>query len=185
MPTPNEECTELRLLGAECIWSRPQSTGWMLVISGIKYVRKVCRNAAAVDAQLRHVNVVAHRVVSGYAHAVMPYVSGGDLETVMRGRGPFAVAASADDAQAVCCITRLVLAGLHYLHYLHQQRITHRDLKPSNILVVHAGVGGVVSLSAATFMLRGSLTSSARCICATARRATHMTRTGTTTTGNI
>ncbi|MBG0833223.1 serine/threonine protein kinase [Planomonospora sp. ID67723] len=79
-------------------------------------------------AALRHPHIITvHRLgeAGGSLYAVMPYIHGGDLWSLLRSRGPLRL------QQAASVITQTGEA----LEHLHARGLVHRDVKPENILV--------------------------------------------------
>lgn len=93
-------------------------------------------NEAELAAALDHVNILAvldFGQDGPITYLVMPLMTGGTLEDVMRQyQGPLPVATAAS-------YFRQLAAALDYAHS-HPRKILHRDVKPSNVLI-HPGDG--------------------------------------------
>jgi serine/threonine protein kinase len=93
-------------------------------------------NEAELAAALDHANILAvldFGQDGPVTYLVMPLISGGTLEDVMRQyQGPLPVATAAS-------YFRQLASALDYAHS-HPRKILHRDVKPSNVLV-HPGDG--------------------------------------------
>lgn len=79
-------------------------------------------------ARLTHPNIV-HAFdadeVRGTHFLVMEYVTGSNLEAIVRERGPLSVSLA----------LRCILQGAQGLEYAHQRGVVHRDIKPANLLL--------------------------------------------------
>ncbi|WP_435021169.1 protein kinase domain-containing protein [Tundrisphaera sp. TA3] len=100
------------------------------------------RDEALAAGKLAHPNVVvAHDAgeVDDLAYFVMEFVSGIDLEALVRGSGPLAVGPACDAA-------RQAALGLQHIH---ERGLVHRDINPSNLLMADDGVVKVADLGLA------------------------------------
>jgi serine/threonine protein kinase len=66
----------------------------------------------------------------GLAFAVMEYVEGSDLRSLVQGHGPLPTEQACDYVQQAC----------RALEYVHGYCIVHRDIKPANLLLTSSGV---------------------------------------------
>ncbi|MCC7010206.1 MAG: serine/threonine protein kinase [Acidobacteria bacterium] len=107
------------------------------------------REAKAV-ARLQHRNVVTiHELgdAEGAPYIVMEFLSGKDLDALLRSDQPLSLAQKLDIAAQVC----------DGLAYAHEQGIVHRDIKPGNIRVLEDGTVKILDFGIAKFAV-GSAT---------------------------
>jgi serine/threonine protein kinase len=100
------------------------------------------RREIEAAGRLNHPNVVAaidSDEDRGVHFLVMDYVSGRDLDRVVRDRGPMPV------SQAVDCL----IQAARGLEAAHAQGIIHRDIKPGNLILDTAGAVRVLDLGLA------------------------------------
>jgi serine/threonine-protein kinase len=101
------------------------------------------REAKAV-ARLQHRNVVTIHELGeheGAPYIVMEFLSGSDLENLLVGEKPMALADKLDVAIQLC----------EGLGYAHEQGIVHRDIKPSNVRVLEDGTVKILDFGIAKF----------------------------------
>ena len=101
------------------------------------------REAKAV-ARLQHRNVVTiHELgeADGTPYIVMEFLSGQDLEQLLKGETPLTLAEKLDIAIQLC----------DGLGYAHEQGIVHRDIKPGNVRVLEDGTVKILDFGIAKF----------------------------------
>ena len=108
------------------------------------------REAKAV-ARLQHRNVVTiHELgeADGTPYIVMEFLSGQDLEHLMKSAKPLSLADKLDIAVQLC----------DGLGYAHEQGIVHRDIKPGNVRVLEDGTVKILDFGIAKFAAMSSAT---------------------------
>jgi serine/threonine-protein kinase len=108
------------------------------------------REAKAV-ARLQHRNVVTiHELgeADGTPYIVMEFLSGRDLDHVLKSETPLALADKLDIAIQLC----------DGLGYAHEQGIVHRDIKPGNVRVLEDGTVKILDFGIAKFAAMSSAT---------------------------
>jgi serine/threonine-protein kinase len=108
------------------------------------------REAKAV-ARLQHRNVVTiHELgeADGTPYIVMEFLSGQDLEHLVKGDRPLTLAEKLDIAIQLC----------DGLGYAHEQGIVHRDIKPGNVRVLEDGTVKILDFGIAKFAAMSSAT---------------------------
>jgi hypothetical protein len=101
------------------------------------------REARAV-ARLQHRNVVTiHELgeVEGTPYIVMEFLSGKDLDAMLKGDVPMSLAQKLDVVIQLC----------DGLGYAHEQGIVHRDVKPGNVRVLEDGTVKILDFGIAKF----------------------------------
>src|SRR5579863_3299139 len=101
------------------------------------------REARAV-ARLQHRNVVTiHELgeVDGTPYIVMEFLSGRDLDAMLKGDVPMTLAQKLDVVIQLC----------DGLGYAHEQGIVHRDVKPGNVRVLEDGTVKILDFGIAKF----------------------------------
>jgi serine/threonine-protein kinase len=99
---------------------------------------------AQATAALDHPNIVRAYDVDndGDTHyLVMEYVTGADLQTIVKEKGPL------DFKQAAGYIAQ----AAHGLDYVHKEGLIHRDIKPANLLIDEDDIVKVLDLGLALF----------------------------------
>jgi serine/threonine protein kinase len=113
---------------------RPQAIKILLEqhFASPKFRERFLREARTL-AGLDHINILPVHdfgIEGTRAYLVMPYISGGTLDSMLRGRpGPAGLGA------IWRCIEQICLA----LDYAHTRSVAHLDLKPGNLLVHEDG----------------------------------------------
>jgi serine/threonine-protein kinase len=108
------------------------------------------REAKAV-ARLQHRNVVTiHELgeADGTPYIVMEFLSGQDLEHLLKGDKQLSLAEKLDIAIQLC----------DGLGYAHEQGIVHRDIKPGNVRVLEDGTVKILDFGIAKFAAMSSAT---------------------------
>ena len=103
------------------------------------------REARAV-ARLQHRNVVTiHELgeADGAPFIVMEFLSGKDLDTILKAETPLTLAEKLDVAAQLC----------EGLGYAHEQGIVHRDIKPGNVRVLEDGTVKILDFGIAKFAM--------------------------------
>jgi predicted Ser/Thr protein kinase len=101
------------------------------------------REAKAV-ARLQHRNVVTiHELgdADGAPYIVMEFLSGKDLDTLLKSETPITLGDKLDIAVQLC----------EGLGYAHEQGIVHRDIKPGNVRVLEDGTVKILDFGIAKF----------------------------------
>jgi serine/threonine protein kinase len=99
------------------------------------------RQEMKLIGQMDHDNVVRATDAGekdGVFYLVMEYLSGSDLDALVKRRGPLCVS----DA---CELIRQAALGLDYIH----QSLVHRDIKPSNLMLTMSGTVKILDLGLA------------------------------------
>jgi serine/threonine-protein kinase len=103
------------------------------------------REAKAV-ARLQHRNVVTiHELgeVDGTPYIVMEFLTGRDLDAMLKGDVPLSIAQKIDIAAQLC----------EGLAYAHDQGIIHRDIKPGNVRILEDGTVKILDFGIAKFAM--------------------------------
>ena len=103
------------------------------------------REAKAV-ARLQHRNVVTiHELgeVDGTPYIVMEFLSGRDLDALLKGEVELSIVQKIDIAAQLC----------EGLAYAHDQGIIHRDIKPGNVRVLEDGIVKILDFGIAKFAM--------------------------------
>ena len=103
------------------------------------------REAKAV-ARLQHKNVVTiHELgeVDGAPYIVMEFLTGKDLDAILRSRRAMTLVEKIEIAIQLC----------HGLGYAHEQGIVHRDIKPGNVRVLEDGTVKLLDFGIAKFAM--------------------------------
>ena len=103
------------------------------------------REAKAV-ARLQHRNVVTiHELgeVDGTPYIVMEFLSGQDLDALLKGEVDLSIQHKLDIAAQLC----------EGLAYAHEQGIIHRDIKPGNVRVLEDGTVKILDFGIAKFAM--------------------------------
>lgn len=93
-------------------------------------------------ARLTHPNIVTAfdaDTAQGTVFLVMEYVSGRDLSSLVKSRGPFPVSQTLS----------LILQAARGLQYAHEHGVIHRDIKPANLLLSDDGVVRILDMGLA------------------------------------
>jgi serine/threonine-protein kinase len=103
------------------------------------------REAKAV-ARLQHRNVVTiHELgeVDGTPYIVMEFLSGRDLDALLKGEVELSITQKIDIAAQLC----------EGLAYAHEQGIIHRDIKPGNVRILEDGTVKILDFGIAKFAM--------------------------------